>query len=535
MTAIHGGWPRGWREQFWSRHGTDSQWDVVIIGGGISGAGILHEARRRGLRAVLVEQGDFASGTSSRSSKLVHGGLRYLATGDWKLTLESVRERQQLLRDAPGLVQPQRFLVPIYAHGKPRDWEMRVGLGLYDAFARKRLCYRLDAETTQRLNPTLDSTGLLGAYSFQDADTDDVRLVLRVLRDAQRAGGHALNYVRVEELLRENGSVRGVRVHDRVTQQTGTLRAPAVINATGIWAENFTGQAEHKNQLRPLRGSHLLVPQWRFPLGQGISWQHHEDRRNVFVYPWANVTLIGTTDIDHAGALDDEPRHTAEEARYLLEATRQRFPQLGLSAADVISTYAGVRPVVTSGAADPSDESRESALWVEPGLVTLSGGKLTTFRVAAQQVLDAAKPWLAMMHPTSASTPILDTTSPIAVDPRLSDPAMQRLQGLYGGDSSALLERCHGADFDTVGPTPHRWCELRLAAEDEAVTSLSDLLLRRTRIGLLVRQGGQSLLPLIRSQVQDSLGWSDSRWDAECQRYAEHWQAVHCPPLATAP
>ncbi len=531
---MPGGWPRGWREQFWAQHGADSSWDVVIIGGGISGAGILHEAVRRGLRAVLVEQGDFASGTSSRSSKLVHGGLRYLATGDWKLTLESVRERQQLLQDAPGLVQPQRFLVPIYAHSKPRDWEMRVGLALYDAFAGKRLCYRLDAAAALRLNPALEGTGLLGAYSFQDADTDDARLVLRVLRDAQRAGGHALNYVRVAELLREGARVKGVRVRDRVGNRTCTLRASAVINATGVWAENFTTEAAHKNQLRPLRGSHLIVPQWRFPLGQGISWQHHQDRRNIFVYPWANVTLIGTTDIDHSATLDEEPRHTAEEAHYLLDATRQRFPRLGLSATDVIATYAGVRPVVTSGAADPSDESRESALWVEPGLVTLSGGKLTTFRVAAQQVLDAAAPDLPTMRKAPAGTPILDGTPETAVDNRLSPVAMQRLQELYGGDCSALLQACSRTDLETVGPSPHRWCELRLAAEEEAVTSLSDLLLRRTRIGLLVPQGGASLLPQIRSRVQEPLGWSDARWEDECSHYVAHWQAVHRPPLSAA-
>ncbi len=532
MKTALGGWPAGWREDFWSRHGSDSSWDLIIIGGGISGAGILREAIRRGLNAVLVEQGDFASGTSSRSSKLVHGGLRYLATGDWKLTLESVRERQRLLEDAPGLVQPQRFLVPIYAHSKPRDWEMRVGLGLYDAFARKRLCYRLDAETTQRLNPTLGADGLLGAYSFQDADTDDARLVLRVLRDAQRAGGHALNYVRVAEILREGDTAVGVRVYDRIADQNHTLRAAVVINATGVWAENFTRAPEHKNQLRPLRGSHLIVPQWRFPLGQGISWQHHEDRRNIFVYPWANVALIGTTDIDHNTALDDEPRHTAAEARYLLEAVNRRFPQLQLRATDVISTYAGVRPVVTSGAADPSDESRESALWVEPGLVTLSGGKLTTFRVAAQQVLEAARPFLPHIAASTNDSPILDPNTTALIDNRLSPAAMQRLQGLYGHDTEAVLDGATAAELQTIGPTPHLWCELRYAAQDEAVTNLGDLLLRRTRLGLLLPQGGAALLNPIRPLVQQALGWTDSRWGEECEHYRAHWQAVHAPPEA---
>lgn len=531
MKTAQGGWPAGWRENFWSHHSDQTPWDLVIIGGGITGAGILREAARRGLRAVLVEQGDFASGTSSRSSKLVHGGLRYLATGDWKLTLESVRERQRILEDAPGLVQPQRFLVPIYANSKPRGWEMRAGLTLYDGFARKRLCYHLDAATTLRLNPELNPDGLLGAYSFQDADTDDARLVLRVLRDAQRAGGHALNYVRVEQILKEDDRACGVAVHDRITDQRHELRATAVINATGVWAENFTSQPAHKNQLRPLRGSHLVIPQWRFPLGQGISWQHHQDHRNVFVYPWANVALVGTTDLDHDTPLDEEPRQSLAEAHYLIDAVNQRFPHLKLTADDVISTYSGVRPVVTSGAENPSDESRETALWVEPGLITLCGGKLTTFRVAAQQALAAATPYLPNIAAENPHSPILDPSAEPPVDTRLSTPAMQRLQGLYGHDLEAALTDQNGADdMKLIGPTPHRWCELRWAAQDEAVTSLSDLLLRRTRLGLLLPHGATALLPKIRSYVQQPLGWDDTRWEQECQRYEQHWQHAHAPP-----
>lgn len=529
--STQGGWPQGWRKSFWESLDASRLWDIVVIGGGISGAGILREAVRMGLSAVLVEQADFSSGTSSRSSKLVHGGLRYLATGDWRLTLESVRERQKLLADAPGLIQPQRLLVPIFAGQKPRSWEMRAGLTLYDGFARKRLCYALSADETARYTPGISTEGLQAAYSFQDADTDDARLVLRVLRDAQCHGGHAMNYVRVQELLREDGKVCGVSVEDRVLAETHALRCKAVINATGVWAEKFTTDAEHKNQIRPLRGSHLLVPQWRFPLGQGVSWQHHEDHRNVFVYPWANMALIGTTDLDHTQDLDCEPAHTADEARYLIDAVNQRFPSLKLTKSDVVSTYSGVRPVISSGHADPSAESRESALWVEPGLITLTGGKLTTFAVSARQALHAAAPYIGMQKPESHHARILDALPQTPPDKRLSPPALERLAGLYGADFPAILDQIDNDAFlEPIGATPHRWLELAEAAAHEAVQHLDDLLLRRTRLGLLLPSGARSFLPRIRALCQSLLGWSDSHWEAEEQRYIQLWKSAYAPP-----
>lgn len=527
-----GGWPQDWRDTFWRNHDPDFCWDVVVIGGGISGAGVLREAVRLGLSAVLIEKGDFASGTSSRSSKLVHGGLRYLATGDWRLTLESVRERQKLLKEAPGLIQPQRFLIPIYRNQKPRSWEMRAGLSLYDLFARKKLCYQLSADDTRRFNPGLNTDGLESGYSFQDADTDDVRLVMRVLRDAQSHNGHALNYVEVQNLVRENGKVCGATVKDRVRDTTYRLRCKAVINAAGVWAENFTQSGSSPHKIRPLRGSHLLVPAWRFPLGQGISWQHHDDGRNVFAYPWANVALVGTTDLDHSDNLNNEPRHTPEEARYLIDAVNRRFPNLKLRPSDVISTYAGVRPVISSGQDDPSAESRESALWVEPGLVSLSGGKLTTFAVAARECLQAAAPFLGIPAPKLAGNRILDPVEFIAGDARLSVPNSTRLGAMYGSDFPNILHQTASASaFDTIGPTPHHWVELIEAARHEAVEHLDDLLLRRTRLGILTAHGAQQYLPRIQELCQDVLGWSDNRWQDEEQRYREIWNRSYAPPI----
>lgn len=530
-------WPPGWRDAFWAQESSDSggePWDVVVIGGGISGAGVLREAARAGLRAVLLEQQDFAAGTSSRSSKLVHGGLRYLATGDWKLTREAVRERQRLLAEAPGLVNPQRMLVPIYAGGKPRNWEMRIGLRLYDAFAGRRLSYALSPQATAAQAPGLDASGLRQAWSFQDADTDDTRLVLRVLRDARAEGGAALNYARVVGLEQHTDGLQRIDVEDAIQQTRHRLRARVVINASGAWAAQVAQSEQYRGRLRPLRGSHLLVPLWRMPLGPGVSWQHHEDRRNVFVYPWAGVALIGTTDLDHEEDLQQEPRATPAEMRYLLDAVNRRFPRLRLRAADVISTYAGVRPVVSSGAADPSAESRESALWVEPGRVTLCGGKLTTFRVAAQQALEAARPWLPGLGRLDANAPIFRPASGSAPPARglRDDAARQRLQGLYGAAWSRLLAQADPAELRPIGSSPHLWAELRWACAEEAVETLGDLLLRRTRLGLLLPDGAAGVAESIRRIAQPALGWDDARWAREYARYREHWQQYHAPPTA---
>lgn len=522
------------REKTWAS--LDQPWDLIVIGGGIMGAGILREAVRCGLRVLLVEQNDFASGTSSRSSKLVHGGLRYLKTGQWRLTLESVRERERLLREAAGLVEPLAFVLPVYERQRPPGWMLCAGLYAYDLMSGRRQHRALDTSDLLFTAPHIRESGLQGGLVYPDAQTDDARLTLRVIQEALAASPSsvALNYVRAE-VLRDNGQVCGVRLQDRVGQRSVEARATVVISATGSWADGLRGQLGATARLRPLRGSHLVFPFHRVPVAQAVSLFHPRDRRPVFVFPWEGVVILGTTDLDHDADLDHEPAISTGEATYLMEALRHQFPALGVQLTHAIASYSGVRPVIAGGQADPSKESREFALWEEAGLLTITGGKLTTFRVTAQQALRAVQKRLPALSALRHDAPILDPSildSPPAESVSAGMPSAlgRRLLGRYGRRAPQLLAGVRPGDLAPVGGSVYHWAELRWAAAHESVVHLEDLLLRRTRIGLVLPQGGRAHLPRIRETCQSLLGWSDARWQAEEAAYCDLWQRCYRVP-----
>ncbi|MDD0843213.1 glycerol-3-phosphate dehydrogenase/oxidase [Pseudomonas sp. Gutcm_11s] len=504
-------------------------WDLIIIGGGISGAGILREAARRGWSCLLLEQRDFAWGTSSRSSKMVHGGLRYIAKGQLGLTRDSVRERQRLLGEAPGLVDPLPFLFPHYRGKFPGPKVFGGLLGVYDALAGQRLHRYHPLSELRYLAPGLNDAELLGGTLFTDAVTDDARLVMRVLGEARAEGGEALNGMRVVELNRAGERVNGLVAEDSESSQRFIFRARAVAQATGAWADELRTRSglEH---IRPLRGSHLLLPAWCLPVAQAISFMHPEDKRPVFVFPWEGATVIGTTDLDHGDGLNSDAHITAAEVDYLLAACASVFPHAGIGRADVLSTWAGVRPVVSEGqggSKKPSDEKREHALWVEPGCVTLAGGKLTTFRLLALEVLRACAPMLGR-EVTDVGQAVFRATPSVAL-PGLCLSQQRRLAGRHGHALPRLAELLGELGNECVGTSNTLWAELALACDDELVLQLDDLLLRRTRIGLLLADGAAAELPRIRALCQPRLGWSDARWEEQQQRYLALWR--HCYSL----
>lgn len=526
-------WNAAWREQILPTLAEDT-WDLIVIGGGISGAGILREAARRGWRCLLLEQRDFAWGTSSRSSKMVHGGLRYIAKGQWRLTRDSVRERQRLLDEAPGLVEPMSFMMPHYRGGFPGPRVLGGLLSVYDALAGRRSHGFHDAQQLRYRAPGLKEHHLLGGTCFVDALTDDARLVMRVLSEARADGAVVVNGMRVEHLLRENGRVCGVQVEDCEAGSSLQLRCGVLAVATGAWAERLRPPAAPR-QLRPLRGSHLLLPGWRLPVAQALTFLHERDRRPVFVFPWEGATVVGTTDLDHREDLDLSASISAEELDYLLAACTQQFPGAEVTANDVLSTWSGVRPVVGSAGATqdkPSNETREHVLWQEPGCVTLAGGKLTTFRPQAIEVLKACaamldRPFVDDAAAVFAAVPALNIQS-------LSAGQWRRLAGRHGRDLPRLAQLIADIGHDTVGATDTLWAELAFACEAEMVLHLDDLLLRRTRLGLLLAQGGEDYFPVIRELCQPRLGWSDEHWQQELQRYRALWQRHHGLP-ETAP
>jgi glycerol-3-phosphate dehydrogenase len=509
--------------------------NLLVIGGGVTGGAVAFEAARRGLSIALVERNDYGSGTSSRSSKLIHGGLRYLKEGHVGLTRESVRERQALLREAPGLVDPLTFLMPHYRARKPTRAAVSLGLALYDALAGTWQHRYVGPEETATLVPALDRRDLLGAHCYVDATTDDARLVLRLIAQAQEAGAMTINYAEARASL-DGGRICGAEIVDACGGESIEVRADAVIAATGVFADELRSTPEAPARLRPLRGSHLVIADWRLPLSCAVAFEHPEDRRLVFAYPWEGATLVGTTDLDHHDALQREPSIAAEETRYLLAALQYQFPACELGGDDIVATFAGVRPIVGAprpGA--PSTMRRDHVVWNERGLITVTGGKLTTFRPMALAALSAAAPALPPFDRSwrpvfardrvtlslAASRPSVGYggTSSSCASSKGASYNMHRLLGRYGTHACEIIASASSEELECVGSTPFLWAELRWTARHEMVVHLDDLLLRRTRIGLLLRDGGMRYADRIGAMCRTQLGWDDARWNAERARY----------------
>lgn len=499
-----------------------SPFDVLVIGGGIAGAGVALEAARAGARTALVEARDFASGTSSRSSKLIHGGLRYLAQGKFGLTRESVRERTALLRDAPGLVTPIEFVVPVRDGGRNGKLKLGLALALYDFFGGARSRRWRDAEALCSRTPSLARQRLRGGWSYCDAEADDARLVFRVIQEARAHGAAACNYLSVDALVSGPTGVEGARLRDAVVGDVFEIRARLVVNATGAWADRLRREVGAVPRLRPLRGSHLMFAADRFALSQAVAFFSPQDGRPVFALPWEGAVLVGTTDIDHRGDLDDEPSISAAEFDYLMRAVQGEFPALDLTADDVVSTWAGVRPVIASGAdIDPSKEARDHMIVEEGGLLTVTGGKLTTFRATAFAALRMAASRVPALGAAVETARIFAAPGPQTTEALGALPAeiASRWLARYGAAAAQILATAPLGDLRTIGATPTTWAELRWAFRSEDVVHLEDALLRRTRLGLLLREGGAEALPGVSAIAREELGWDDARWRAEEDRY----------------
>ncbi|MGP5537147.1 glycerol-3-phosphate dehydrogenase/oxidase [Psychrobacter glacincola] len=529
-------------------------WDILIIGGGITGAGIAREAARRGLAVLLIEQKDFAWGTSSRSSKMVHGGLRYIASGDYKTTLLSVRERERMLSEASGLVNEMHYVMPHYKGKFPPPWIFNTLLRVYDGLAGKRYSKYFKKDAFLQLNPHIKQEKFLGASQFSDAVTDDSRLVMRVLDEAIHDGAQAINYLKAESLItNEQGLVVGATLKDTASNDsnhTYDIHAKVVVSATGAWADTLrmqaskqTEQSFHK-QIRPSRGSHLVVSQERLPLQQAYTFLHPIDKRAVFVFPWENRTVLGTTDLDHPPLDDNEVGITNEEVDYLLAATNNLFDNVDISRKDVISSWAGVRPLISDGGdgkrVSPSKEKRDHSVWLDNNLVTVSGGKLTTFRLIALDVLKVCQKVLELDESTTEDNVVYSDqvfSNQTPTNPKfktLPKPLQQRLQGFYGLKLDTLLELAHDDDLTYVTDSNTIWAEIRFAACCEQVIHLDDLLLRRTRLGLILPHG--AMTPLISDRLkqicQQELGWDEQKWQQEVERYTQLWQRYYHLPAA---
>lgn len=525
----------GKRSDALARIGSEARWDVVVVGGGITGAGVAREAARRGLKTLLLEQRDFSWGTSSRSSKMVHGGLRYIAQGDFKLTRDALLERERLLTEAPGLVERMGYIFPVRGMQFPGRFSFSALLELYDRFARIRDHRWMKAPELLQRVPGLSPRALKGACYYTDAVTDDSRLVLRVLQEAVSDGAVIANYMKVDGLVRAGGQVRGVVVEDVQTGAVRTINADVVVSATGAWADRLRNEIVHEKRVRPLRGSHIVLRHERLPVRDALTLLHPKDRRPVFVFPWEGMTVVGTTDLDHPQDMDIEASITREEVEYLYDAVASQFGGERLRDDEVISTWSGVRPVIGSeGNKDPSKERRDHAVWANEGLITVSGGKLTIFRLIALDVLRAATPWLKQGHALHDDGAPVFSHNADAAEMGLFPPGRRRLLAGRYGDALKTYAALEGARGETIEGTPYTLADVTWALRHEQCEHLDDLLLRRTRLGNLLPNGAQALLPTLKALVLRELGWDEARWESETARYREVWRRHYALPEVTA-
>ncbi len=504
-------------------------WDMVVVGGGITGAGILREARRAGLKVLLVEKRDFAWGTSSRSSKLVHGGLRYLKQGHVMLTRSALLEREHLIRHSQELVTPLHFLLHTWKNRAPKRWTFALGLTLYNLIAGRwePLSWPPDAISDQTAEMDMDK--LARPLRYFDAQADDARLVLRLILEAVADGAAALNHAHAAPPERQENRLFRMNLRDQVTGQEISIRTKTVANATGAWANDL----RHGDDLpvRPQRGSHLMFSAERLPLQRAAMLIHPRDGRPLFLVPWEGAVMFGTTDVDHRENLDQEARITRAEVHYLMEALETAMPQLNLTTDDIIGTWSGVRPIISQGEADPTRESRDHQIWDESGLLTITGGKLTTFRKMAFDLLKKARSYLPDLN-IDRKASVYDEPGEITWPDRsdLTGSVKRRLLSRFGANAGKVAETARSDEFSVIPGTHTPWAEIRWAAGAESVVHLDDLLLRRVRIGLLLPEGGAKYMDRIGSICREELGWSMEQWREEAEQYRHIWETCYSLP-----
>jgi len=514
--------------------------DLLVIGGGVTGAGIARDAAMRGLRTALIDKGDFGSGTSGRSSRLVHGGLRYLELGDWRLVFEASRERRTLLRIAPHLVWPRSFIFPVHAGARVPRWRLAAGLWLYDllaAFRNVRAHRMLSKRRLRQAEPGLRDQGLRGGARYFDAQCDDSRLALANARDARRHGALVANYVRVDRFALSDGQVRGVHVTDTLGGATMSLRALSVVNATGPWSDGLRAQLGAAPALRRTKGAHVAVPRARLGNREAITITSPIDGRVMFLVPWGDLTYIGTTDTDTDDA-PDEVGASADDVVYLLRSANAYYPDARLGPGDVRATWAGIRSLVgTSGAMGPSQVSREHRIVEDQGgLISVLGGKLTTYRSMAAETVDLVVRRLRAMdgrgEPPRASTdrdPLpggevseLDLLCHDLEREGVGQETAWHLVRSYGTEATAVV-RLARTDPALGTPLaqghPAIQAEVVHAIRREMAMTLGDLLIRRTHVfHEAERHGVPEALALVELAAVE-LGWSAARKAQELADY----------------
>ncbi len=519
------------------------EFDVVVIGGGITGAASARDAARRGYRTALVEARDFGEGTSSRSSRLIHGGLRYLEQFEFDLVFEASQERRTLLHIAPHLVRPLEFLFPIYEEGRVGKLKLDAGMWLYDALALFRNIERhqmLDPQQVLAREPRLRTDGLLGGARYFDAQVDDARLVLTTVIGAVEAGAAAANRLEVVQVLVENDRACGVRVRDEGGEEW-TIEARVLVNATGPWTDQTLARAGRPatDMVKPSRGTHVHVARRRLPHRSALILESSVDGRIMFVLPWGDLTMIGTTD-DYDERPPEEVAPTGRDVAYLIDSANHLFPGAHLTAKEILGAWAGLRPLVVEAGAREDAVSREFVIRQDPpGLLTIAGGKLTSHRSMAEELVDRARDYLkrafgieARRKSDTARVPLpggdfesLDTLCeelrPKASERGLSVATADWLARTHGTLFHEVLDRIDDRPelAEPIVPgRPYVAAEVTFAATAEMAGHVEDVLYRRTHLGLEVGDGFEQACGRVAALMAESLAWSDDQADAERAR-----------------
>lgn len=517
--------------------------DILIIGGGITGACAARDAARRGYSTAIVEKKDWAFGTSSRSSKLVHGGLRYLELFDFKLVFEACRERRRLLLNAPHVVWPQSFMFPVYKGDKNPLFIIAMGLWMYDFLALFRNVQNHQLHGPKRIlevEPELDSKRLTGGGQFYDCSTDDARLTLSHVQSANLEGACCLSYTRVLNVLHDKGKACGVRVRDEVGGEEFDIEARMVLNCTGPWTDAVCrlDDPESAPKLRPTKGAHVIVPWERAKATNALPIISPADERLMFLIPWGDYVLIGTTDTDYNEDYDTI-HATREDVQYILDAANRSLTKARLTPDDVVSTYAGLRPLVVEGGGKDVKESqvsREHSIYEShSGLISIAGGKLTTARSMAQELVDLAARRTEERFGAKAAkcatkrAPVFGVDGVdfrrrlerLAGDLRLDPDIVSKLQLMGTGAVRVLAMLADGGSLaERLGPdVPYIEAEVIYSAREEMVVNLSDFMVRRSLIYYEDGEQGLGCAAKVADILAAELGWDGEEKRRQLEEY----------------
>lgn len=516
--------------------------DLAIIGGGITGAGVARDAASRGMKVALVEAKDFAIGTSSRSSKLIHGGIRYLENLEFGLVFEALSERRLLFEIAPHLVHPLRFVLPLYKDSRVGMLKMGLGMWLYDAlsmFEAPELHERLTPEESIERLPLLQGQDLVGSYVYSDAYMDDDRLTIETMRSAAMFGAVCVNYASADDAELVEGQLHSIGCKDHISGRQFRLRARHFVSTVGPWTDKVASRllGEWRKILRPSKGVHLTFDRKRLPLHQAIVMAADKDKRIVFGIPRHEMIIIGTTDTDYSGDPYDVST-TSDDVRYLLKIAEEYFPGAKLTASDIIASYAGVRPLVDDGATTESKTSREHVILKDPRNVTfVAGGKYTTYRRMAEQTMEAALSNFSIedqvrfgrndtkkaLNPLATAEKIdagLRAARHWAHETGLGESQVALLMERHGEEALSMMETLQaassGVDMKNQTLDERLWgLEARHAIRHTMCLSLVDFYVRRSPLFLARTDHGLPLIASISRVFASEYGWSDSRRHAE--------------------